>query len=93
MIFRFHHLSLWAIALSLSLISPRAFGQITSATVTGSIVDASSAAVPGATVNLTNVNTGVVSAASTNARSFMGAVRLFLIGSLSQVRRDAIASA
>lgn len=66
MILKFRHLSLWAIALSLAFISPRTFGQITSATVTGSIVDAGRAALPGAAVNITNVNTSVVSTASTN---------------------------
>jgi Carboxypeptidase regulatory-like domain len=49
----------WTVSVALFCLSARSFGQVTSANLVGTVIDATDAAVPNATVTATNTATGV----------------------------------
>jgi hypothetical protein len=53
-----------------------AYAQLTTGTISGTVVDETKAALPGATVTITNVETGLTRQAYTNERGFYEAVNL-----------------
>jgi len=63
---RLFHLRLVFSLLAVFLLAPAAFAQFDTATVLGTITDSSGAAIPGATVTLKNLGTGITAAARTD---------------------------
>src|SRR5689334_21954372 len=59
--------SLWIILAALLGLSTLNYGQTIDATLVGSVTDASGAALPNATVEITNVATGIKTSTKTNA--------------------------
>src|SRR5712692_11750667 len=60
--------TIWvAFLILLTALAPLTFGQATDGNVVGTIVDASGAAVPNATVTASNIATGVKATTTTNA--------------------------
>src|SRR5207237_7734271 len=61
-----HRTSAYAIALLLARLAATGFGQTISATVGGTVADASGALIPGVTVTAANTGTGIVNTVVTN---------------------------
>jgi hypothetical protein len=62
------HARIWVCALACLLLSRPAMAQFDTATVLGTIVDASGAAVPGASITLKNVDTGITATIVTDSQ-------------------------
>ena len=63
--------AVFAAALLIGLGLPsNAFGQTTSATVSGTVTDATAATIANATVTIKNTSTGIETVATTNSRGF-----------------------
>ena len=67
---------LWACLIVLVLAAAPAAAQLTTGTISGTILDATKAAVPGVTVTITNDNTGLTRTTFTNERGFYEAPNL-----------------